>query len=1352
MAVTKTTINKPKIILPTNYSLTLSEGEVVKITGTSENLHDYKIIYAKRRCDVANAVANYNSASGYYAATATELKNKLISSSSSDVSYYVLKDFDAGSTFISQDSNDKKSFYIRTPNTNDLQNINNFYVLQWFKNVEPGDLVYLYAIERGTVKTTEPGESVTKKLSSGNWVCRCCNSPYYDFWNWTSNGANLFSPYVMISLTDINTFLKQYASCNLSATFTLGVSKTCGAAPSTIDYPPEVYLANRKLLMRQTTVDSTLLSCTISNNRYVYNVPINLLKNLITEGYSHVFFNTEWGKNRIGRVYFVEQGTLTLTATKPSVSTSEIGYSDGKYNNINQIPLSDMTPYVVIPPAVRPVELTLKDISNKEAIISYSNPLYGQQTDTQLEYTSVGTVSINAQTGNDKNDLSNLNAKIDSTGKEVQTDSTLNLGSGEKRLTTYEKKVTIPSSAINAIKSSKSNNFYMDLEVKSADDNKIKFENITNKNIKLQVMFSKSGNNKTRIFDLDSSIIDSKQAQYNFLKTILNKNQFVNNGYDTVHLLYNVNRYDTGKAFDTEDWKMQLAGGGLVSSLGWTMIGSNPGTCTFTSHTTKIIEQTRQYDKYKIRLCLENLKSTKTLFAPPKIQVTCPYIDNQGNKVNKTTVLSATTSGSVAIGSDIYYDIPNSLYDILLIDEKLTFSIQPQTPYPVDLPNIEFSNAYIEVISINDVNEVINKYAAGFNANIKFYTEKTNVSNSSNTVSVFDPVQCIDVIMCCFDSKKNLINKSSSKRRDIYNGKELIYYTDRQWHNFVNEKYKNHVKYKPSYDMLFDVPSNTEYLFFIAFSYSNWHDNPSIYSMSNILSSKSVSQDFSLTFTKPAPTRNESTGAYYASSGANNPVIGIKVTSEKSGNITVTDNVLDNGFNLATDTFNRSKWVANPIIYSNTKKYGYELPAFNSASLYIQNNVVSSIEPLYNDIEFYNKWSRMYGKEIVPAPNTIEEANRDNDLIDIESSYTIYEDEGDKFISNNAVPYIELPAEIASYDRSKITLFLDAHFGLKPVADSTTPSKPVENEKYKLVTEYYEENYNITSFNGKWGIQTLWTYKMMNNLMDIAAIEDIKIEFGMQLNNTSSVPAAGVKAPTLVEHLYVSSSTSYNYDPATKFPAECSGDNIREYAGNNVLYKKGEGYKYFEIRNARIKRQFLECNCHRRRHDAIIFENFNNSYWNRLVKVKFTVTRKVNKDGTPLYKKQNLPAAHYSESTWVPGWAMYSMPKFKTDNAKFIATPTASNPKFELTYDVLFSPIVFYYKNNPTRGDEYGNIYKYTWGDNANAYMKWETITLTGTAPCTISKTHYYIAYESQNVVYKTFKITVGTDGTIKIQ
>ena len=654
------------------------------------------------------------------------------------------------------------------------------------------------------------------------------------------------------------------------------------------------------------------------------------------------------------------------------------------------------------------------------------------------------------------------------------------------------------------------------------------------------------------------------------------------------------------------------------------------------------------------------------------------------------------------------------------------------------MPEITFSNAFIEVIELNSTDTIINKYSTGFYADVIFSEEKRSTTNTTASLSTYDPVECVDFIMCCFDKNKQLINRSINKRRDIYNGREFVYYTDRKWHSFVNDKYMNNIKYKSSYDLTFSLPEGTEYIFFIAFTYGNWHNNPSIYSMSNILTVNSITQDFVLKFISPSPTVDEEIGEY-AHAEINNPVIDIEVNTQKSSSITITDNIIDNGFNLAKDKFNRAKWESNPIIYSNIKTFGYEMPSFDSKDLYSMNNVVNGREPLYNDIEYYYHWANLYGKATVLSPGHIEK----EEPVDIESRYTIYEDEGDKFISNNAVPYIEIPSVISRFDRSKLTMFLDTDFGVG------TYVKPT-----KTVTECYTESYPITKLRGNtWGVKNVWSNKMMMALMDIAAIEDIKIEWGMKLNRNHTHPTQGRKGPILVEDLYYNASTDYDYNPASLYPAECSGEKIKDRGGNGIWHKNYGDYIYFEITNPRIKRLFLETNSHRRRHDAIRFEDYAYDWcWDTTVKVKFTVTKRVYEDGTPIYKPQNLPPEHFSAATWLNGWATYSLPTIKFENMRFTKEPTANDPKFVMQYDVMMSPVVYYYKANFDKGDSYGNKFKYCWGDKADVFMKWETITVQGTAPYNYNQTHYYIAYNKANVVAQTVSFTIGKDGSITLK
>jgi hypothetical protein len=1026
---TSTTLPEPIITAP---ALTLSEGAPIQFKGTSHNLNDYMVVYAKRPVNVAEAVKDYNGENGYYSASATELKNRLLSNATGDPSYYVLKPFDATSSFISQDNNQKNLFHIRTPNTNDYQDINNLYLLQWFQGVEPGDLVYVYIIERGikyttTVTTTTsyvPDINGKSYSQCKNWACRHCDLNNYSTWSISSN----WSPYCTFDLAQTKLFLSMYEGVPMTATFTLSLNRT-------VTYPPTVFISTVGYdRMRDSRGCLAYLTPISGNNsdRFTYSIPISVLLNLSNQGYTKAYFNTHWGANtHIRNATFIDK-YVEITAKQQGssssyesnrVTTTSTTYTDNRYTNINNIPLSSMTPVAVIPPAVRPVELALKNNNTKQITVNYTNPLYGMKTYAASRYISLGSAYFDVSEGDDKNNYSDLNAIIDEEGNIIQMDPSLDLNMNETRYETYEKAIKIPDGLLNKLKATVSNSVYVDITLTSSDEDMnypINFKDITSNNSKIQFMLSRNGEGRTGAINLTSEIIDLKQKSYLINKLRFDRDLLVNGNYDTIHILYNTDRYDNGKIFETTNWVMNKSDGTISKEIGWEKAGNNYTSCHFNSNTKDIAIQALFYNQAKIRLTLENLKADKPLFAPPTIVVEHRPIVRNKETVTKTTLIPYT-EGEVQPGEDIYYDIPQELYNANY-EDILIFHMTPGLRFPINTPEISFSNAIIEVVEVNNMEDSINKYSNGFTAKLDFFEQKNDIASTSS----FDPVQCIDVIMCCYDKNKQLINKTPSKRRDIYNGKELIYYTDRKWHNLVNDKYIYHPKYKKDYDMIFNVPDGTEYMYFIAFTYGDWFGNPSVYSMSNVLTLNSIKQDFSLEFISPTPIKDTvDPNILYANTELNNPVIEIKVNSQINSAISVTNNLSGSNMNLAKDPFDINKWKANPIIYSNNKTYGYELPVFNAVDAYSINTVVSSSVPLYNNIEHYKRWESMYGKTYILAPS--HETN--NSPITLNSNYTVYEDSADKFISNNAIPYVEIPAEIAKYDRSKITLFLDADFG-----------------------------------------------------------------------------------------------------------------------------------------------------------------------------------------------------------------------------------------------------------------------------------------------------------------------------------
>lgn len=1019
------TIREPFLSLPDNYVLTLSEGEVASFKGTSSSISNYKIIYAKQTCDVAQAVKDYNTASSHYAASPYDLKNKLMQNVIDNPSYYVLKDFDTTAGFITQDQTDKCKFYIKTPDTNEYKDIKDFYALQWFKNIKPGDLVYLYVIEKGfvqdtttTVSHTIRDEIETIKPTTGSWKCRHCTATWA-IWSRSSN----WSPCFELPLAEIRSaYINTPKMLDAELTITTNTS---------LSYAPTIFISKTKAAMSEThkaDVYLTNIFRSSDGKTFKYNIPTSYLVNLINQGYSSVFINTHWGSNSNSPVEFTSKDVSIsilrneITSTSKNTYTTTVKYSNNNYNNITNIPLSSMKPYIVVPPAVRPIEISTKNISGDKVTIAYANPLHDLKIGASNQYVALpGDVRIDVSSGIDINDLFRFNSVKDENGNDVQQDPTLNLELSERRLTTYEKKIRLSDNLISTIKNLTSNHFYMHLNLSSSDNKNINFKDILSSGVKVQIMGSKDEENMFKLMDIDSTYIDFKKSEYSIGPIPISKQLFNVNNCNTIHLLYNIDKYDESTYFNVTNASMQLSSDKVTDKIGWRKInGTDIGSCTFMTETFDIALQARYYDSqggYQLRLRLENLQADSNLLEPPIITVTHRDLTNEGYPDRTITELSPITQGKVYPGDDIYYNIPNELFNVSY-DDNLIFSMTPKKPYPINTPDITFSNAVIEVIKHENIQQNINIYSEGFDASIGFW-------KLVNNYDTFDPVQCIDVILCCYDANNNLINKTKDKRRDIYNGKEFIYYTDRKWHNLFSNKESTNYRYKKEYDMTFVLPQNTAHFKVIAFAYSNWHDNPSIYSMSNVLMENTVTQDLALEFLNPVPVINETTNTLYANSDINNPVIKVKVKAEMKNNSAIGS--MAHEYNLAEDAFDVNKWKSDPIIYSNTKQFGYEQPYFKSSESYTLNNVRNSLEPLYNSIEYYNLWKDMYGMISVKSSYYIDKS----DPVDINSKYSFYEDEGDKYVSKGGVPYMDIPMELFNYDRSKITLFVDIDFDIK---------------------------------------------------------------------------------------------------------------------------------------------------------------------------------------------------------------------------------------------------------------------------------------------------------------------------------
>ena len=172
---------------------------------------------------------------------------------------------------------------------------------------------------------------------------------------------------------------------------------------------------------------------------------MELRKNQIANGKTYLYFHTHWGQNtNINQAYYnsaVLSVYINEDPISPLIDTTFYRYSDYNFDKITQIDISDMTPYVVIPPAPKPLELIVDEHTSKQITFAYSNPLYGMKSSSLDEFEELGSIFFDVSNGDDVNDYSVLN----------DTDPTLSLNKYEKRKDTYEKQITLPQELINKI-------------------------------------------------------------------------------------------------------------------------------------------------------------------------------------------------------------------------------------------------------------------------------------------------------------------------------------------------------------------------------------------------------------------------------------------------------------------------------------------------------------------------------------------------------------------------------------------------------------------------------------------------------------------------------------------------------------------------------------------------------------------------------------------------------------------------------------------------------------------------------------------------------------------------------------
>ena len=142
--------SKPQIMFEENQGIFfLSEGERVKFKGSSSRLEDYQIIYVCSSVDVCNAT-KFCDDNSYLHANQGQMTTNLKNNKSSSLRYYILKDFGVTNSMVTRDSNNGLVYHIHPvyPDANKIPHAVDFYALQFFKDLNPGDMLWFYVRER----------------------------------------------------------------------------------------------------------------------------------------------------------------------------------------------------------------------------------------------------------------------------------------------------------------------------------------------------------------------------------------------------------------------------------------------------------------------------------------------------------------------------------------------------------------------------------------------------------------------------------------------------------------------------------------------------------------------------------------------------------------------------------------------------------------------------------------------------------------------------------------------------------------------------------------------------------------------------------------------------------------------------------------------------------------------------------------------------------------------------------------------------------------------------------------------------------------------------------------------------
>jgi hypothetical protein len=901
-----------------NYVL-LSEGEKIVFTGRSTNIKDYRIIYVLSKCDVINATSIYNTSDSYNGATRSELSQRLKNNATGNLRYVIYKDFDKDDKAIYQDVNKKNKFHLHPTSPNHSTN-DRFYALQWFAEAEPGDMVYVYVIERGKNNNYVPEVSTGEKVKINSFYIT--NDTYKESGKYIVNKTafkvkcDISHDYALASIE-----YKVTGAHVQSDKFTTNLNNYTTWATTVVKNTGEIKLQvtvkdiYNNMATKTITVNVGTSSDLYINSFYFIRKDSVLENGNYVEGVSGLKLRCDIvHKNEIINITYKTTGAHTQNCplSRPSLIKYSSATPKYSYHIWATTPLYKTGPVSVT--------VTVTDSVGNKVSQTISAVVYSQATTMSVK--SLPEVSAKAT-----NNYINFSDEVyDNTGIAFLTmfkyapyetlgkNITVTIDLVDNETSDFYYKTYIGPDAIEW----SSNTFYTNGILNPSDKRiYLKFKPGTSLVNKIKDLPEPAICVKVEIYSKQGVLMGTLVGKVRYCRTVQNNtptpqpHELTISDFYVTKDTYNENgKYIPGKtAFKV---KCDLIHSHAITEIKYNVTGAHTQSETFNPPDLKYLTW-----------------ATTVITKAGNVNITITITDAQGYKVTKTLTLLVSDLKP----EDTWDNSIEEEWNKIPRSKLFPMCVLPPAPGKIQIYEKVKDNNKIVIEYINPVYSM-------------------NLGNKN-------PVHLIDVCLIAHDSKGNVINKTEQKKRDGKNGKTWIYYTDRKWHNVVPNATSNKNN-KLIFNMEFDIssyPNNASYSI-VAFYYSDYYIHPSIYSTSNVLRIGKHSMDLNLAFSKPINGEILS-----------NPNPPVTVRAQINSAITSDVDPIYTGYNLATN-WNKASWESNPIWFLVPRNQDKQLPNFRKTELYDKNHPYGTTNdyPTHH-VEFYKAQEMIYNTDTFTIEN-----------------------------------------------------------------------------------------------------------------------------------------------------------------------------------------------------------------------------------------------------------------------------------------------------------------------------------------------------------------------------------------------